>query len=44
MAERAREEFEVKDRRQATAGGGDHLVIVLEFEFLSRAQSPACNQ
>jgi hypothetical protein len=69
MAERAREEFEVKDLTrfvtyetnegeqisslfawrsgrernsksriafQATAEGGDHFVVVLEFEFLSR--------
>src|SRR5471032_2479807 len=32
----AREEFEVKDRLQATAGGGDRFAIVLGFEFLSR--------
>jgi hypothetical protein len=32
----AREEFEVKVCRQATAGGGDRLAIDLEFEFLSR--------
>jgi hypothetical protein len=33
----AREEFEVKDDGEAVAAsGGDHFVIVLEFEFLSR--------
>src|SRR3984957_18591805 len=33
----AREELEVKDKSVAfAASGGDHFVIVLEFEFLSR--------
>jgi hypothetical protein len=32
----ARAAFELKDRRQATAGGGDRAAIVPEFEWLRR--------
>jgi hypothetical protein len=37
----AREEFELKDDREAVAAEGDAQLRVLDFEFLSRSAPPS---